>query len=457
MKIGIVHYRVGRTDGVSFEVEKRKQVLEEMGHEVHLVAGHFSNGTDYIIPELEVELPEVTEIKEHAWSSFNREPMDPDDLMRRIDKVSAITKRQFMKYHYKKEFDLLLVHNIFSFSLHIAAAKAFAEIITEHRIPALATNHDYYWERGAYACPSNQRVQEFLDTYVPYESDLIKYISINSLAARELKRRRGIDSDVVGDFLDFSQSYWIKDAYNSTWPRDMDLSENDLVILQATRIVPRKGIEIACDLARRLQDNMPALAGRTLYNGKKITPHSRIVLVLAGYTEPYDLPYQRKLEQKIARLGITARFINNLVDAERHPGSRKIYSLWDCYAHADLVTYPSLIEGWGNQLIEAVFAKKPVALFEYPVFKSDIKKEGYFYISLGGEITGRDEEGLVKISDSALSRAANQVRSALLDEYSNARLDHNFNVGRKYHDVSLLRDYLNKNINNMLLAHVQNG
>ena len=33
-KIAIVHYRVGRTDGVSLEIEKRKAILEELGHEV---------------------------------------------------------------------------------------------------------------------------------------------------------------------------------------------------------------------------------------------------------------------------------------------------------------------------------------------------------------------------------------------------------------------------------------
>lgn len=34
--IGILHYQVGGTDGVSLEIDKWKQVLEEMGHTVHL-------------------------------------------------------------------------------------------------------------------------------------------------------------------------------------------------------------------------------------------------------------------------------------------------------------------------------------------------------------------------------------------------------------------------------------
>ncbi len=39
--------------------------------------------------------------------------------------------------------------------------------------------------------------------------------------------------------------------------------------------------------------------------------------------------------------------------------------------------------GFGNAFVEAVFAKKPIAVFEYPVFKADIKKEGYKTISFG--------------------------------------------------------------------------
>jgi hypothetical protein len=36
---GILHYQVGGTDGVSLEIDKWKQVLEEMGHTVRLCAG----------------------------------------------------------------------------------------------------------------------------------------------------------------------------------------------------------------------------------------------------------------------------------------------------------------------------------------------------------------------------------------------------------------------------------
>ncbi|HOT87697.1 MAG TPA: glycosyl transferase family 1, partial [Thermotogota bacterium] len=44
MKIGLMHFRSGFTDGVSLEMDKQKTVLEEMGHEVVFVCGELQSG-----------------------------------------------------------------------------------------------------------------------------------------------------------------------------------------------------------------------------------------------------------------------------------------------------------------------------------------------------------------------------------------------------------------------------
>lgn len=450
LKIGVVHYRVGHTDGVSLEIAKRKKVLESLGHEVHFLAGHFSNGPDYIIPELEVDLPEVVEIKENMWSHFNTSTLTPDQLIGRINQVSDTTKQQFLKYHQENKFDLLLVHNIFSFSLHVAAAKALAEIITENNIPAIATNHDYYWERSAYLRTTSSRASQFLASYVPFADKRIRYISLSRLARQELLNRRGLESDVLGDFLDFSAPPWLPDPYNRTFLRDIGAKANDLIILQATRLVPRKGISLAVDLAAALTRRRRELAGRALYNGKRLTAASDVVLILAGSTEKSDRPYRDKLEQKISALGVKARFADAMVAATRRPGSSKIYSLWDCYAHADLITYPSLSEGWGNQFLETMFARKPIVLFEYPVFKADIKGEGYHYGSLGDRLAGTDRSGLEKVSDQVIQRAASAAARTLLASDTKQRLEHNFATARRHHDLGLLKNYLVNTIDELL-------
>jgi glycosyltransferase involved in cell wall biosynthesis len=63
-----------------------------------------------------------------------------------------------------------------------------------------------------------------------------------------------------------------------------------------------------------------------------------------------------------------------------------MYSFWDVYAFADLVTYPSLWEGFGNQLLEAIGGQLPIVLFEYPVYRVDIAPLGFSVISLDSRL-----------------------------------------------------------------------
>ena len=72
-------------------------------------------------------------------------------------------------------------------------------------------------------------MQQYLDQNVPPNLDSIWHVSINSLARKELLKRRGIDSTVLGDFFDFDQPLWVQDDYNSDLPETLDLRPNDLV------------------------------------------------------------------------------------------------------------------------------------------------------------------------------------------------------------------------------------
>jgi glycosyltransferase involved in cell wall biosynthesis len=440
MNIGIVHYRVGRTDGVSLEIEKRRKLLTSMGHSVRLISGSVSNGADMIIPELEFDTEKVIQIKENAFLNFNRRDMTANELMHNIDSLSSKIFEAFMRYTEKYHFDALLLHNIFSHGRHIAAAKAFADIAEKLQIPILATHHDFYWERKEYQLASYPEIDEYLAHYVPYAGKNIKQICINSLTAEELFARRKIKPDILPDTFDFSSSPWLKDAFNADLPEQADFTESDLIVLQATRIVQRKGIELAIHLVRQLQEKRSLLIDRKLYNGKVFRNSSRIILLLPGYTEKASVQYEKDLRRLAAELKIEVRFIAPLIGARRVPGSKKIYSLWDTYAFADLITFPSLSEGWGNQFIEAVFAKRPVAVFEYPVFKADIRPENYHYISLGDQTAGTDPVGLQEPLPEIIEQASVDTLETLLSPETNQLLAKNFETGRKYHDLQILRD-----------------
>ena len=54
MKIALMHFRVGETDGVSLEMDKWKIALEKMGHDVVYIAGSkgLTDNTTFIIEEI---------------------------------------------------------------------------------------------------------------------------------------------------------------------------------------------------------------------------------------------------------------------------------------------------------------------------------------------------------------------------------------------------------------------
>jgi mannosylglucosylglycerate synthase len=77
----------------------------------------------------------------------------------------------------------------------------------------------------------------------------------------------------------------------------------------------------------------------------------------------------------------------------------KIYSLWDAYPHADLITYPSLYEGFGNALLETIYFKRLAVVNRYPVYNADIKPLGFEFIEMDGFVddqTVEDTKRLLK-------------------------------------------------------------
>jgi glycosyltransferase involved in cell wall biosynthesis len=182
-----------------------------------------------------------------------------------------------------------------------------------------------------------------------------------------------------------------------------------------------------------------------LYNGKEFTDDSQIFLVLAGYgRDDVSGNYLQKLKTKAAGEGVKMIHVEEQIAFERgNRNGQKVYSLWDSYVFADFITYPSLWEGWGNQFLEALRAKLPLLIFEYPVYTADIGKKGFEVVSLGLEITGSDDLGLVQVPGGRIEDAADQAVELLTDKnYREKIVEHNFRIGKKHFSINSLRRYL---------------
>ena len=83
------------------------------------------------------------------------------------------------------------------------------------------------------------------------------HVVINSAGERQLALRHGVSSVLIPNVMDFEASLPAPDGYADDLRETLGIDSNSYLILQPTRIVPRKRIEQAIELVRRL--DLPAV------------------------------------------------------------------------------------------------------------------------------------------------------------------------------------------------------
>src|SRR5687768_6552955 len=404
MRIGMAATRLGDVDGVSFEVAKWQHVLERLGHEVVFCAGALDPGravSGTVIPEMHFAHHLEARVTEAAFDPES----EPALVRAEIERLASPLHHTVRRWVETAGLDRLIVQNAWAIPMHLPLGLALTRVARETQIPTIGHHHDYWWERERFA---TSVVPELLDEAFPPDLAWVRHVSINSLAASELKRRRGIDSTVIPNVFDFDQPRPRRHpAVRRRLRQELGMNERGLLVVQPTRVVPRKGIELAIELVGRLGDPDAILLITSPAGDEGLT---------------YLVQLERLAEQHGVRLAYAAdRF------APDHDGKpiRPAHSLHDAYLAADLITYPSLYEGFGNALIEALFYGVPVVVNRYPVYEADIRPLGLRLVEIDGAIT---DETVSEVK--ALLGSPGRIRS-------NAR--HNFDIGRKHLSYGLLR------------------
>jgi glycosyltransferase involved in cell wall biosynthesis len=445
---------LGRTDGVSLEVDKWRTVLRRMGHEVFYIAGNDEVPEVHCVPELSLSEPLTYRILRNATVKLT-DYAGAADLLRDIDRQAEIIHDKVLSVIRDLGIEVLIPNNLLSIGYNVPAVPALARIIAETRLPTIAHCHDFYFEDSGEVTATCEEVLAIYEEHAPPRGDNVQVIVINRLAQRALKQRKGIDARVVPNVFDFDQPPWQADEYNADFRAAAGLTGDDLMLLQATRILDRKGVELAIDVTAELNkpENRKRLAARPLYDGRRFPPDGRIALVCSGFVETFGISgdYFANLQRRAERRGVDVKFVGERVRHGRATeDGRKIYSLWDSYVSADFVTYPSLWEGWGNQFIEAVFARLPVVLFEYPVWKSDLAEAGFEVVSLGDRLSGRDESGLALLPDETLRGAADRIVDILTDADRYRRIgERNFAIARQRYSFQTLEAIIGELLGNI--------
>jgi glycosyltransferase involved in cell wall biosynthesis len=197
-------------------------------------------------------------------------------------------------------------------------------------------HHDLPW----------QRPQTAYITDLPPRPSGALHVTINA-ASRDELAQRGITAVEITNAFNIDTPPGRRTETRQT----LGFNDHEIVVLQPARAIPRK--------------NIPAALAYVNALAALVSP-SPVRFWLTGPAEDGYAPVLDELLET-ARVPITLGL---------GPGPA------DAYAAADVVVFPSTVEGFGNPVIESIIARRPLVVGHYPVL-DEILAHGFELFGVG--------------------------------------------------------------------------
>jgi glycosyltransferase involved in cell wall biosynthesis len=236
----------------------------------------------------------------------------------------------------------------------------------------------------------------------------VHHAVINSVAREQLAFRAGVSVRLVPNVMDFEHPPGPPEAGRTEVREALGLAGAELLVLQPTRVVQRKGIEHAIELVRRL--DRPA---------RIIVSHS---------LDDEGDGYVRRVREYAALLEVPMEFAGDRIADGGGVKAPGVLDLGDVYQAADLVTYPSTYEGFGNALLEAIYYRRPLVVNSYSIYGVDIKPKGFDMIEFDDYVTLDTLDRVLAVLDNPDEEAAMTTK--------------NYGLGARYFSYQVLRTQL---------------
>ncbi|RLB85060.1 MAG: glycosyltransferase family 1 protein [Deltaproteobacteria bacterium] len=403
--VGFVSTRFAGTDGVSLETEKWATVFQRQGFSCFYFAGELDRPADcsYLAEEAHFAHPEIKDIFNNCFGVHKRKR----HVTQKIMTIKRKLKDDLYKFIEKFAIELLIPENALTIPLNIPLGLAVTEVISETGISTMAHHHDFFWERQQFLTNS---IWEYLNMAFPPHLPSIQHVTINSSGDNQLSLRTGISATIIPNVMDFENPPSPVDDYAKDVRQSLEIADDEFFILQPTRVVKRKGIEHAIELVHRL--------------GKK----ARLIISHASGDEGHD--YEQRIIEYSKLMSVDTVFVSDIISEQRGltKTGKKIYTLDDIYPHADLVTYPSNFEGFGNAFLEAVYFRKPIVVNKYSIYTFDIEPKGFLTVEIDGYVT-----------EDAVSKAREVLEN---QELRQKMVETNYKIATRFYSYSVLQQKL---------------
>ncbi len=378
-RIGFISTRFAGTDGVSLEAEKWAQILRSMGHDVYWFAGELDRDPvrSYHIEEAHFKHKDIKQVHDEAFGLKPRQ----SDLEDRIRALEKGLQKSLCDFASKYNISLFVVENASALPMNVPLGFAIKNYLQASGMPAILHHHDFFWERERFR---HYRLGQEYDLFRAFPPDLanVRHVVINSQQHADLTRLKLKGNVyVLPNVMDFENGPVVDEYRAQSLLKRIGIENN--MVLQPTRIIQRKHIEKSVDFVHELQKQTGVK--RTLY-----IPHE------AG-DEGTD--YLEKIRAYAREKGVRLVTSQKPLPAPWYKCDEKEPDIFDSYSRAELVTYPSDNEGFGNAFLEAVFHKKPLVMNPYPVYSRDIAKYGFWTITLDRDMKSAVGEALAVMTD----------------------------------------------------------
>jgi glycosyltransferase involved in cell wall biosynthesis len=260
-------------------------------------------------------------------------------------------------YDYLREalqgFDLLIAHNVLTMPYNLPLSAALHRIGREGRLPIISWNHDSPYFYPGYP--------EHLDRF-PWNMLKRAYAGIHYVAVSKSRKQMftrlygsGKRIHVIPNGID-PIGFFRLDPGTVRLIQEQRLFEAEFIMVQPSRLHPRKNIELSIRVTRALHDS--GLRSRMLITGAR------------DHHNPETISYLGKLKDLSLELGIEDDVLivadYAFKSGEKLPADRII--IRDLYLIADILFLPSFQEGFGIPLLESGMIKLPIVCSNIPPF-----------------------------------------------------------------------------------------
>ena len=346
LRIGILHYSCPPVvGGVEEVLSQHASILQRLGQSVSILAGMGKVYTDSFTVRIETLLGS----KNGSVLKAQEQSRNGDDkhLKRLTNRIYRIL------IDWSHDLDVILAHNVLHMSFNLPLTLALHRLATLENGPAIVSwAHDSPYLQPDYPEYLNDHPWNILKR--PHRN--ILYVTISESRRQVFNELYGdVQWKVIPDGIDPANFFYL-DPMSIKLSEELDIFSHDLVLVQPSRITPRKNIELSIHIIRGIKN--------LGYN---------ILFILTGAYDPHEsraVSYYRRLRYWIKELGLQD---NIAILAEYRFSNRKklvpdrIF-IRDLYLMADLLLLTSQDEGFGLPLLEAGLIKLPIACTEIPSF-----------------------------------------------------------------------------------------